>query len=348
MRGNPEEGRYDNMKDTINWNTILSITAVCASLVAGYGVYTNSRNRELEAKARIAESEREKAHSLERAEIAKESAAKYSAEEAKRRAEAETSRAEAEHLAAKNQKLKLETEKEEAQKAADNKQTALLKAREAADALSAEKLRNDTAKVEADKAKSVAKLEAKKASDLAVAKERELELQKLKSESVIAEAKIRESRKIDFENWAALLYEKECELNEREKALMPEKTTADLQWVAERDADVIGQAPNAAKVKKPKLEENNPYLSRSTRELLKVERLNKEEIEMISGIVRDDIVKYLETKYEKAFMEDRMVDADYYKKALKSFYPQWKYTPVSPVEKSAEQEDLTRKEAIKK
>ena len=72
--------------------------------------------------------------------------------------------------------------------------------------------------------------------------------------------------------------------------------------------------------------EDDRSLPPATRRLAKEERLASEATAEASARVRASIVSNLEALYVAALREDRVVDADYYRKTLRSMYPDWGLT----------------------
>ena len=160
----------------------------------------------------------------------------------------------------------------------------------------------------------------------AEAENAKLQAEKLRSEKVIAEAKALELMKIDFTTWQRDLLELEQSLGERERALKPEKTIADLSWVGGVEDRVSDENGNLRVLKKePYLAENDKSLSRGDRRLSKAERLTSESEEREAGKLRERLVARLERLYVNALKEDRVIDAEFYRKNLKSLYPDWEF-----------------------
>jgi hypothetical protein len=206
--------------------------------------------------------------------------------------------------------------KEAAAKAAEaERETARLKAKAAADAAK-------TAADEKEKAKALENVETAKAA----AEADKLAAEKLRSEKVIAEAKALELQKIDFETWQRNLVELKQELEERERALQPEKTIADLAWVGGMDDKIVGADGTLTTVKKETyLAENDRTLPKASRYLAKTERIVSDSEAGYIGVMRTNIVAQLESLYIQALKEERVVDAEYYKANLKSLYPDWEF-----------------------
>ena len=290
---------------------LFAVISVSLAVVAGAVAYVmNGMSREAEARLLA-----EKAASEEAKAEAKRKTAKAEAE----KAEAEKKAAELEKEAAEL-KLRADAEsrkaKEAAAKAADaEKESAKLKAEAAAKLAKAA----EDEKVKAKALENAASLNAE-------AENAKLQAEKMRSEKVIAEAKALELSKIDFETWQRDLLELEQSLNEREMALKPEKTIADLAWVGGGEDVVVDKDGTLKKqVKKQYLAENDKALPYETRRLAKRERLIAEAQKRDAEKVREIIVSRIEKLYVEALKEDRIVDAEYYKENLKSLYPDWEF-----------------------
>ena len=115
-------------------------------------------------------------------------------------------------------------------------------------------------------------------------------------------------------------------MNERERALTPDKTVADLAWVGGVEDKIIGTHGTLQVVKKqPYLAENDRTLPRQSRRLARAQRLVAEDEARHAGEVRSKIVSDLEKLYVEALKEDRVVDAEFYKQNLKTLYPDWEF-----------------------
>jgi len=305
---------------------IAATLAICAAVIIGglSGVIIMNK-REAVARADLARAESEEATAASEAKKARSD----ELAEANRAAAAEnTAKAAAENRAAKEAERETERlagarAKEEAAKAASEAETAKAKAREAADIRAAEKAKADAAKAEAESSQAALDAESAKAAAAAAA----LETEKAKSDAIIAERDLLELRKIDFETIERDLIEYRMELDEREAALRPEKTAADLAWVGEREADVIGGESNRVRrVVKP-LPEYDMDLPRETRMLARAERLKREEYDVMKSVSSNSVVSALERLYLQAVREDRVVDAQYYLKNIRMYYPNWRYSP---------------------
>ena len=119
------------------------------------------------------------------------------------------------------------------------------------------------------------------------------------------------------------------ELDERERALRPEKTIADVSWLPDDDIDIDENGRPRPKKKKPYLAENDPNLSAETRELAKASRIRAQADDILAKDSRKRVVAPVEKLYVAAVKEGRTVDAAYYRAALKSMYPDWEYKPPS-------------------
>ena len=151
-----------------------------------------------------------------------------------------------------------------------------------------------------------------------------LATEKLKADKIIAEAKLLELRKTDFETLQRDLLEWKLDLEERERALQPERTIADLAWAGGTEDSVIDENGNLKKqVREPYDPEKDSTLPVQSRRLAKAQRIVGERQSAHSKQVRDEIVKSIEKLYVDALKEGRVIDADFYKKSLLSMYPDW-------------------------
>ena len=183
----------------------------------------------------------------------------------------------------------------------------------------------DTAKAVADekeKAKAFENAEVHKAA----AEADKLAAEKLRSEKVIAEAKMLELSKIEFAAWQRDLLELEQSLNERERALKPEKTIANLAWTSGGDDMVLDEDGKLKKSEKTLyLPEQDMSLPLGSRRLSKVERITSESAAAETDRLRKRLVAQLEKMYVDALKENRVIDARYYRQNLKSLYPDWEF-----------------------
>ena len=305
---------------------VVSTVAVCLAIIAAAvaGVIVTG-NRAAEARAKVAKaesdearaaSEAKKARAEESAEASRAAAAASEAEKALQNRKAKEAERETERLA-------LAKAKEEKAKSEADAEAAKARASEAADLRAAEKAKSDAEKAAAESARAVAEAEERKAEAEAQAAADTLAAEKLKSDAIIAEENLLYLRKINFEEIERNLVEYSQELDERERALRPDKTAADLTWVGEREADVIGGETNRVRRTAKPLPENDMQLPRETRALAKAERLAAEGDAVRAAETRAELVATLERLYIAALREDRVVDAAYYRKSLKSLYPDW-------------------------
>jgi hypothetical protein len=303
--------------------TIAAVSVVAIAAIAAWVVDGIKRESAALANARAAAAEESRAAS----ELKKEKAQESSALARKKAAEADAAAKEAAKEAARIEqeaeqlKLKSATETRLAREAQlkiseAQRETARLNAK-AAEAAS------ETARAEAEKAKALESAEALKAQ----AKADELAAEKLRCDKVVADAKLLELRKIDFETLARDLVEFQQELEERERALKPDKTSADLSWVAERDADVIGSVTNKIKRSERILPENDDTRPLASRILSRQERLSAKENEDIQCVSRHRYGQILENLWREAVDDSRILDAEFYLKSLKSLYPDWEFNP---------------------
>jgi hypothetical protein len=302
---------------------LLVAAAVFAAAISAYKYSSNMRLK--------AEADRDRA-------VAQENAAK----EERKTQEALAKKAEEERRASENniasQKLALEAAekaKEESEnnriKAIEERKSKELASKAAEKALLASQAERDAAK--SREAAAMAALEKSKADENALRLKADeardkLQAEKLKSEKIIAEAKMAELSKIDFQTWERDLLELRAELEERERALEPEKTIADLSWVGDGQDNTFDENGRLTKKKKEKKQyraEDDITLPRGSRILEKEMRMVSETQKKRDEDVRQKIIKTLEGLYVDALKESRVIDAKYYKDAIKSFYPDWKF-----------------------
>ena len=313
---------------------MIVIPVVVAVIVAGIAAIVVMNDRAAIARAQQAKAESD--------EIASQNAKKKAASDAV----AEQARAEAQENAAKaaeenrkakeaeveSSRLALEKSKEDKAAAIAGRAKAEADAKIAAANRDAEKAKAETARQEAEKAKAVADAESAKAQVSANA----LEKERLIAEKVIAEAKAYELKQLDLATFERELLEFKRELDEREAALHPEKTIDDLEWVSKEDTVFDEQGVAVKREKKPYLAENDRTLPRASRELARTQRLMKERDAATAAEVRETTVGALEKLYVAALRSDRVVDAEFYRKTIKSMYPDWKYQPPAPEKEAKE------------
>ena len=313
---------------------IVAIVAVCVAVVAaGISGVVISMQRADAARAAADKAASEETIASKRAreaELERATAAARAREEEAKEKSAATALAAAE---AENEKLKLENENLAEKKAiaADERAKADADAKRAADLKAAKELEHKTAKENADaeraKAQAAADELARAEATRAI---REAETLKLKYSINELQAE-----KLRYEELNAELVEYQKELDERERALRPEKTIADLSWLPDEDTEVDenGKAHPRKKVKM--LPENDPNLPKETRELAKAERIRAQADDILKEDARARVVAPLEKLYVAAVKEGRTVDAAYYRAALKSMYPDWEYK--APPEEAKEE-----------
>ncbi len=304
-----------------NLSIILVALAIIASAVAF--VY-NAMSSEVTARELAKAKSSEEAISEAQRKAAE--AAKFKAKEeritAESRAKAQADAKEAAQLENENAELKLKAETEnriakeaEAKAAEASREEALLKQKAAANLAKA-------AQDEKEKAKSIEQAKSLEAE----AQASKLEQERLRSEKIIAEAKLKELARIDLEAWQNELIRFKFELDEREKTLRPDKTAADLAWVGgENDNIVDSNGVVRAFVKDSYLAENDMSLPRQTRKLAKVERLSLEHNELLLKSIKERTLARLEKLYIQALKEDRVIDAEYYKENILTVSPDWKF-----------------------
>ena len=314
-----------------NQKTIAIVAVSVAVIVAAIAAIIVSANR---ADAAKAYAEAEAAQADQAAAEAKKERAQADAERAKEAAEKAKADAARDKLAA--EKLANETALAEKAAAADKKAAAEanadaeeVKAVTARAIREAAKLTNDTVRVERERAKELAVAEQAKA-DAEAAK---LAQEKLKADRIIAEAKALALRKIDYETLERDLLEWKLDLEERERALRPEKTIADLSWAGGMEDTIIDDKGNVTKqVKKVYDPEKDMELPAESRRLARKNRKLREAQDAKIADTRETVVKTMEKLYVSALKEGRVIDADFYKKNILIMYPDWKFQGEQKVE----------------
>lgn len=302
--------------------TIVPLAVSVAVIIAAVAAIVVTGNR----KATAVMLAQKSANDMERAdaEARTESARAQAEADAARKAEA-SAKAAADSLAA--EKLAKERAQIEERTAQENRKAAEAEATRqaevsAAEKAAAEQLRLQAQKERDERAKAEAEAKAKTAEADAKAAERDRE--QAKADRAKAEAQTLELQKIDFETAYTRLVEWESSLQEREDAITPDKTAADLEWVGGEEDSVLDEDGNVTKLKKVSYDpENDPRLSAADRELARVRRLRRENDAARAASVRERIVGELEALYLQAKRENRSIDANYYYRNLKTLYPDW-------------------------
>ena len=148
---------------------------------------------------------------------------------------------------------------------------------------------------------------------------------------MIAEAKLWELKQQDLASLERELVEFKRELDEREAAMRPEKTIMDLVNVGTEGEQAETDDATAM------LPENDMTLPRAERELAKARRLSAEARAEGYAQNRKYAVASLERLYVAALKDDRVTDAQFYKKTLKSLYPDWEYKAPQKEEQEAKE-----------
>ena len=303
---------------------IVAVLAICIAVIsAGVSgvIISMQRSAQERAAAERAASEETIATKQARAAELERATAEAQAREAEAKARSEKTALEA--AKEENEKLRLENEGLAAKKAiaADERTKAEAEAKKAADLKAAKDAELKAAKETADAERAK---EATAAAELARTEAtkaiREAETLKLKYS--IAEL---QAEKLRYEELNAELVEYQKELDEREKALRPEKTIADLAWLPDEDTEVDENGRARPRKKILKLPENDPLLPTETRTLAKAERIRGEADGILAKDSRDRVVSALERLYVAAVKDGRTIDAAYYRQVIKSMYPDWEY-----------------------
>lgn len=303
---------------------IVAIVAVCVAVIAaGISGVVISMQRADAARAAADKAASEETIASKRAkeaELERATAAANAREAEAKEKSAATALAAAE---AENEKLKLENENLAEKKAiaADERAKADAEAKKAADLKAAKDAELKIAKENADAERAKAQASADELERVEATRAiREAETLKLKVS--MAELAAEKQR---YEELNAELLEYQKELDERERALRPEKTIADLAWLPDEDTEIDENGRARPRKKEPKLPENDPTLSKETRELAKANRIRAQADDILSEASRTRVVTTIEKLYVAAVKDGRTVDAEYYRAVLKSMYPDWEY-----------------------
>ncbi len=305
----------------MNLRVFSNIALAVAILVAAIAALVVYNKHEAIARAEVVKAEVEES-------AAKEAARKARSEEAAAAAKAEAARADAarasDEKAAKDAEAAAARDAEkrtanEKQITANKRAIAEAEAKKAAEERETERAKAEAKRAEEEKAKQLAAAEAAKEASAAAA----LEKEKLASERIIAEAKLQELHKLDLVTLERELLDYKKELDERERALRPDKTIDNLAWVSKDDMILDANNNLVKQEKQPYLAENDKTLPKETRALAKVQRELAEADAAERAESRTVVISKLEKLYLDALKEDRILDSDFYKKTIKSLYPDW-------------------------
>lgn len=319
----------------MNWK-VASILAICAAVIAaGVSCVVVSMNRNEAARHEADRAASEETAATKRARAAESERATAAAKAREAEANAESEKAAARKAEAERDSLQKENENLAAKKAiaVEERAAADAEAQKAADVKAAKEIELKIARqnAEAERAK-----EAASANELARTEAtkaiREAETMKLR----VSMAEL-EAEKQRYQELNAELVEYQKELEEREMALRPEKTIADLSWLPDEDTEVDENGKAHPRKKPPYLAENDMRLPKETRELAKAARVRGNADRILADSVRARIVARLEPLYAAALKEGRTIDAEYYHKTLKSMYSDWEYKPEETKEEATEE-----------
>jgi len=283
--------------------------------------------------------------SVKRADIARANAEVAASEEARAEAEKRTAIKNAEIQAGKQREaealkaaaaLKNKTSVEERQSREEESRRQALeeKARTAAAkeaAHNAEKAKADADQAQAKQKEAealAARARAEADAKLAIAQVEadRLAVEKLKADKILAEAKLLELRKVDFETLQHNLLEWKQDLEERERALIPEKTIADLQWAGGMEDSTVDEKGNVVKLVKPVYNpETDRNLPAESRRLAKEDRELRERAAARKESAQNAAIDTLVRLYDRALAEDRTVDAQFYLRSIRSIRPDWNH-----------------------
>lgn len=247
--------------------------------------------------------------------------AKEAAErEAGARAEAEREAKERAQLEAAAAADRRKTSEAEAQKAS------LVAAGAKAEAARAAALREET------------RLKAQAEENRRRSEEAAAERQRIESERQIAEAKLRELRLEDLREYERALVAVKRELDEREAALRPEKTVADLAHVSPDDTVFDGDGKVVKRTKRSSRAEDDPRLTRGERSLARANRRAALAESCLVDAMRSNAVARLTALRDAAAARGDVVDARHCEDALNALYPGMEHPRTAPAGQPANPE----------
>jgi len=303
---------------------IVSIIAICAAVIAaGVSGVIISMQRADAARAAADRAASEETIATKRAREAELERATAAQNARAAEAKAESEKAALAAAEKENENLRLENESlaEKRALAAEERAKADAEAKKASDLKAAKDAELKTAKANADAEQAKAQAAADELARVEATKAiREAETLRLKVSMVELAAE-----KQRYEELNAELLEYQKELDERERALRPEKTIADLAWLPDEDTEIDENGRARPRKKEPKLPENDPALSKETRALAKANRIRAQADGLLAEASRARVVAPIEKLFVAALKEGRTVDAEYYRAVLKSMYPDWEY-----------------------
>lgn len=298
----------------MNFRNLTLVLSSIAAIAVSVAYVMASMAKESAAKFSLDEALSQEAKAVQERKAAEATAA--AERERKAAAEANKIAAEKDHQAKKLAAAAAEDERKAAIENRKAKELALEESRQLAEAAKSEREKSliELKKVEALKAKAQAD-ESAAAKRLAEA-DSKLQQEKLRSEKTIADAKLKELRKIDFERIELELREWQTDLEARKNALKPEKTIADLVWAGGKEDKFIDAEGNlVTRERKSYSPENDPALPMPTRELAKLERILSEQRSSDAQLVRSNLVLQLRRLRDQAIDEGRVIDAQFYLKS---------------------------------
>lgn len=307
---------------------VISIVAVCVAVTisAWAAMRVMDDRRDIaRAEAQKATAHAEQAKANEEAQIKAAIAREHEAAAAKANEAAAKANLEAKKHAAVAEKAAAERAASEKALADEANRTALAKSRDAA-AKAADEARAQEGKAKAERVELERVRIQTKAEETAMANklrlaELEAEKSRQQAEQAAAEAKALELRRMNLEELELRLIAVKQDLDAREEALRPELTIKDLATTQPEDGEEGGDSPAAL------LREDDPSVARGSRRLARAERLHGEQMDTIAERNRSAIVTRLERLYVESIREDRVTDANYYRKELKRLCPGWEYKP---------------------
>lgn len=302
-----------------------AITAVCLAVIACSvaAVMVSLKRSETAHANQLAAASAEAAAEAEKRAAVKTAEAESARE---RTAKAQLQKSQYEEKTAQENRLQEEAAKKTASHQAEEAKSRAEEARMQAEAARARadesKALADAARAKADEARATAQAEEAKAE----AQESLLAMEKLKAERAIAEAKIAEDRRIDYETLYQQLYQLQQELEEEKRALTPDPTVAELSRAGDGGDCVVDEHGDLTNVVKVVYNpETDRRLPPETRLLAKANRARRELSAQQADAMRQQTLDVLVALYERAVAQGRVVDAEFFRKNIKSLYPDWEH-----------------------
>lgn len=301
-----------------------SIAAVFAIGAIAFYFAMDRRATAAQASLRMAQAEADKAEAEEKRTRNEASAKKAEADRARDEAKRAENTLKAKQASEREAIATAEAEREanqrsqhEAAAAADRRKTAEAEAQKAS--LVAASAKSEAARAAALREET--RLKAQAEEDRRRGEEAALERKKIESERLIAEAKLRELRLEDLRDYERELVAIKRDLDEREAALRPEKTVADLAHVSLEDTVFDGQGKVVKRGKRAYRAEDDQRLTRGERLLARANRLATLAADCLVEDMRSNAVARLTALRDAAVARGDLVDARHCADALRALYP---------------------------